>query len=182
MVGNCVRAPPTRLPSSLGNAVGLRRKGLREIAERISRQGGAPVAVANGSRVLGVIHLEEVVKGGMKDRLAQLRRMGITTVMITGDDPLTAAAIASEAGADTFLAQASTADKLNYIEKEQADGPPVAMTGDGTNDAAALARTYVGLAMNTATMAARGAGNTVDLDSNPTKLIELVAIGKQLLR
>jgi potassium-transporting ATPase ATP-binding subunit len=154
---------------------------LKEIAERISRQGGTPLAVANGQRALGVIHLKDVVKGGMKDRLAQLRQMGITTVMITGDNPLTAAAIAAEAGVDNFLAQASPADKLNYIKKEQAEGRLVAMTGDGTNDAPALAQADVGLAMNTGTMAAKEAGNMVDLDSNPTKLIEVVAIGKQLL-
>ncbi|MDX2267532.1 MAG: potassium-transporting ATPase subunit KdpB [Bryobacter sp.] len=154
---------------------------LREIAERISRQGGTPLAVANGGRALGVIHLKDVVKGGIKDRLAQLRRMGISTVMITGDNPLTAAAIAAEAGVDNFLAQASPADKLNYIKKEQAEGRLVAMTGDGTNDAPALAQADVGLAMNTGTMAAKEAGNMVDLDSNPTKLIEVVAIGKQLL-
>lgn len=154
---------------------------LREIAERISRQGGTPLAVANGRRALGVIHLKDVVKGGMKDRLEQLRRMGIRTVMITGDNPLTAAAIAAEAGVDHFLAQASPADKLNYIKKEQAEGRLVAMTGDGTNDAPALAQADVGLAMNTGTMAAKEAGNMVDLDSNPTKLIEVVAIGKQLL-
>jgi potassium-transporting ATPase ATP-binding subunit len=154
---------------------------LKEIAERISRQGGTPLAVANGQRALGVIHLKDVVKGGMKDRLAQLRRMGIQTVMITGDNPLTAAAIAAEAGVDNFLAQASPADKLNYIKKEQAEGRLVAMTGDGTNDAPALAQADVGLAMNTGTMAAKEAGNMVDLDSNPTKLIEVVAIGKQLL-
>ena len=154
---------------------------LRDIAERISRQGGTPLAVANGRRALGVIHLKDVVKGGMKDRLAQLRRMGIQTVMITGDNPLTAAAIAAEAGVDNFLAQASPADKLNYIRKEQSEGRLVAMTGDGTNDAPALAQADVGLAMNTGTMAAKEAGNMVDLDSNPTKLIEVVAIGKQLL-
>ncbi len=151
------------------------------LAERISRQGGTPLAVADGPRALGVIHLKDVVKGGMKDRLAQLRAMGIRTVMITGDNPLTAAAIAAEAGVDDFLAQASPADKLNYIKKEQAAGRLVAMTGDGTNDAPALAQADVGLAMNTGTMAAKEAGNMVDLDSNPTKLIEVVAIGKQLL-
>jgi K+-transporting ATPase ATPase B chain len=154
---------------------------LRVIADRISRCGGTPLAVADGPRALGVIHLKDVVKGGMKDRLAQLRRMGISTVMITGDNPLTAAAIAAEAGVDNFLAQASPADKLNYIKKEQANGRLVAMTGDGTNDAPALAQADVGLAMNTGTMAAKEAGNMVDLDSNPTKLIEVVAIGKQLL-
>jgi K+-transporting ATPase ATPase B chain len=154
---------------------------LIEISERISRQGGTPLAVADGPRALGVINLKDVVKGGMKDRLAQMRAMGIRTVMITGDNPLTAAAIAAEAGVDDFLAQASPADKLNYIKKEQANGRLVAMTGDGTNDAPALAQADVGLAMNTGTMAAKEAGNMVDLDSNPTKLIEVVAIGKQLL-
>jgi potassium-transporting ATPase ATP-binding subunit len=154
---------------------------LLEAAERISRQGGTPLAVADGSKALGIIFLKDVVKGGMKDRLAQLRAMGIRTIMITGDNPLTAASIAAEAGVDNFLAQASPADKLNYIKKEQAEGRLVAMTGDGTNDAPALAQADVGLAMNTGTMAAKEAGNMVDLDSNPTKLIEVVAIGKQLL-
>ncbi len=154
---------------------------LHDLAARVSRQGGTPLAVANGRRALGIIHLKDVVKGGMKDRLAELRRMGIQTVMITGDNPLTAAAIAAEAGVDNFLAQASPADKLNYIKKEQAEGRLVAMTGDGTNDAPALAQADVGLAMNTGTMAAKEAGNMVDLDSNPTKLIEVVGIGKQLL-
>jgi potassium-transporting ATPase ATP-binding subunit len=155
--------------------------GLQEIADVISRQGGTPLAVAEGSRALGVIHLKDIVKGGMKDRIGQLRAMGIRSVMITGDNPLTAAAIASEAGVDDFLAQATPADKLNYIKKEQGEGRLVAMTGDGTNDAPALAQADVGLAMNTGTMAAKEAGNMVDLDSNPTKLIEVVAIGKQLL-
>jgi potassium-transporting ATPase ATP-binding subunit len=154
---------------------------LTETCARISRQGGTPLAVADGRRALGVIHLKDVVKGGMKERLAQLRTMGIRSVMITGDNPLTAAAIAAEAGVDDFLAQASPADKLNYIKKEQTDGRLVAMTGDGTNDAPALAQADVGVAMNTGTMAAKEAGNMVDLDSNPTKLIEVVAIGKQLL-
>jgi K+-transporting ATPase ATPase B chain len=154
---------------------------LIEASQRISRQGGTPLAVADGRRALGVIHLKDVVKGGMKDRLGQLRAMGIRTVMITGDNPLTAAAIASEAGVDDFLAQASPADKLAYIKREQGEGRLVAMTGDGTNDAPALAQADVGLAMNTGTMAAKEAGNMVDLDSNPTKLIEVVAIGKQLL-
>jgi K+-transporting ATPase ATPase B chain len=154
---------------------------LLDVAELISRQGGTPLAVADGRRGLGVINLKDVVKGGMKERLGQMRAMGIRTVMITGDNPLTAAAIAAEAGVDDFLAQASPADKLNYIKKEQAGGRLVAMTGDGTNDAPALAQADVGLAMNTGTMAAKEAGNMVDLDSNPTKLIEVVAIGKQLL-
>jgi potassium-transporting ATPase ATP-binding subunit len=154
---------------------------MTEAVERIARQGGTPLAVADGNRALGVIHLKDVVKGGMKERLGQLRAMGIRTVMITGDNPLTAAAIADEAGVDDFLAQASPADKLKYIKDEQAQGRLVAMTGDGTNDAPALAQADVGLAMNTGTMAAKEAGNMVDLDSNPTKLIEVVAIGKQLL-
>jgi K+-transporting ATPase ATPase B chain len=152
-----------------------------QTAERVSRTGGTPLAVADGGRLLGVVHLKDVVKGGIKDRIAQLRVMGIRSVMITGDNPLTAAAIASEAGVDDFLAQATPKDKLEYIRREQAAGRLVAMTGDGTNDAPALAQSDVGLAMNSGTMAAKEAGNMVDLDSNPTKLIEVVAIGKQLL-
>jgi K+-transporting ATPase ATPase B chain len=155
--------------------------GYAEAADRISRTGGTPLAVADGGRVLGLVHLKDVVKGGMKERIAQLRVMGIRSVMITGDNPLTAAAIASEAGVDDFLAQATPKDKLEYIRSEQARGRLVAMTGDGTNDAPALAQADVGVAMNTGTMAAKEAGNMVDLDSNPTKLIEVVAIGKQLL-
>ena len=154
---------------------------IQDMSDRISRQGGTPLAVADGNRLLGVIHLKDIVKGGMKERLAQLRLMGIRTVMITGDNPLTAAAIAAEAGVDDFLAQATPKDKLEYIKKEQVAGRLVAMTGDGTNDAPALAQADVGVAMNTGTMAAKEAGNMVDLDSNPTKLIEIVAIGKQLL-
>jgi K+-transporting ATPase ATPase B chain len=154
---------------------------LKELSEQISRNGGTPLAVADGSRVLGLVHLKDIVKGGMKDRLTSLRAMGIRSVMITGDNPLTAAAIASEAGVDDFLAQATPKDKLEYIKKEQSEGRLVAMTGDGTNDAPALAQADVGVAMNTGTMAAKEAGNMVDLDSNPTKLIEIVAIGKQLL-
>jgi potassium-transporting ATPase ATP-binding subunit len=160
---------------------GCEPAGLTETTERIARSGGTPLAVADGCRILGTIHLKDVVKGGMRDRLGQLRAMGIRSVMITGDNPLTAAAIASEAGVDDFLAQATPEDKLAYIRKEQADGRLVAMTGDGTNDAPALAQADVGVAMNTGTMAAKEAGNMVDLDSNPTKLIEVVAIGKQLL-
>jgi K+-transporting ATPase ATPase B chain len=152
-----------------------------QMAEKIARSGGTPLGVAEGSRLLGIIHLKDVVKGGMKERIAQLRAMGIRSVMITGDNPLTAEAIAAEAGVDHFLAQATPKDKLDYIKKEQAEGRLVAMTGDGTNDAPALAQADVGLAMNTGTMAAKEAGNMVDLDSNPTKLIEVVAIGKQLL-
>ena len=152
-----------------------------EITDRIARTGGTPLAVADGPRLLGVVHLKDIVKGGIRERMAQLRAMGIRSVMITGDNPLTAAAISTEAGVDDFLAQATPKDKLEYIRKEQAGGRLVAMTGDGTNDAPALAQADVGLAMNTGTMAAKEAGNMVDLDSNPTKLIEIVAIGKQLL-
>src|SRR6202165_3698737 len=163
------------------DAGGKAPQALQEISDRISRNGGTPLAVADGSRVLGIVHLKDIVKGGMKERLASLRAMGIRSVMITGDNPLTAAAIAQEAGVDDFLAQATPEDKLEYIKKEQAGGRMIAMTGDGTNDAPALAQADVGLAMNTGTTAAREAGNMVDLDSNPTKLIEVVAIGKQLL-
>jgi potassium-transporting ATPase ATP-binding subunit len=152
-----------------------------DITDRISRSGGTPLVVAEDARVLGVIHLKDIVKGGMRERFDQMRVMGIRTVMITGDNPLTAAAIAQEAGVDDFLAQATPKDKLDLIKKEQASGRLVAMTGDGTNDAPALAQADVGVAMNTGTSAAKEAGNMVDLDSNPTKLIEIVAIGKQLL-
>jgi len=151
------------------------------IAERIAREGGTPLAVAQGDRLLGVIHLKDIVKGGIRERFAELRQMGIRTVMITGDNPLTAAAIAAESGVDDFLAQATPENKLELIREEQAKGKLVAMCGDGTNDAPALAQADVGVAMNTGTMAAREAGNMVDLDSDPTKLIEIVAIGKQLL-
>ena len=154
---------------------------LTEVTDHIARSGGTPLVVADGPRVLGVIHLKDVVKGGMRERFDQLRAIGIRTVMITGDNPLTAAAIASEAGVDDFLAQATPKQKMDLIKKEQAGGRLVAMTGDGTNDAPALAQADVGVAMNTGTMAAKEAGNMVDLDSNPTKLIEVVAIGKQLL-
>ena len=153
----------------------------QELSEKISRSGGTPLAVADGATLLGLVHLKDIVKGGMKERIGQLRAMGIRSVMITGDNPLTAAAIASEAGVDDFLAQATPKDKLEYIKREQSEGRLVAMTGDGTNDAPALAQADVGLAMNSGTMAAKEAGNMVDLDSNPTKLIEIVAIGKQLL-
>jgi K+-transporting ATPase ATPase B chain len=152
-----------------------------EISDSISRNGGTPLVVADTDRVLGVIHLKDIVKGGMRERFDQMRVMGIRTVMITGDNPLTAASIATEAGVDDFLAQATPRDKLELIRREQAGGRLVAMTGDGTNDAPALAQADVGVAMNTGTMAAKEAGNMVDLDSNPTKLIEVVAIGKQLL-
>ncbi|HEV2265271.1 MAG TPA: potassium-transporting ATPase subunit KdpB [Stellaceae bacterium] len=154
---------------------------LQATVERIAKSGGTPLAVARGDRVLGVIHLKDIIKGGIRDRFAELRQMGIRTVMITGDNPLTAAAIAAESGVDDFLAQAKPEEKLRLIRDEQAKGKLVAMCGDGTNDAPALAQADVGVAMNTGTMAAREAGNMVDLDSDPTKLIEIVAIGKQLL-
>jgi potassium-transporting ATPase ATP-binding subunit len=149
--------------------------------ERISREGGTPLLVAEGRRVLGVIQLKDIVKGGMKERFSQLREMGIKTVMVTGDNPLTAAAIAAEAGVDDFIAEATPEMKLAFIRAEQSGGRLVAMTGDGTNDAPALAQADVGVAMNTGTQAAKEAGNMVDLDSNPTKLIEVVEIGKQML-
>jgi K+-transporting ATPase ATPase B chain len=167
-----------RLVKEHGNAVPPEVKGQ---VERIAREGGTPLAVAENGRVLGVVHLKDVVKGGIRERFAHLRAMGIKTVMITGDNPLTAAAIASEAGVDDFMAEATPEDKLKLIRTEQAGGRMVAMTGDGTNDAPALAQADVGVAMNTGTMAAKEAGNMVDLDSNPTKLIEIVEIGKQLL-
>jgi K+-transporting ATPase ATPase B chain len=154
---------------------------LDAIVQRIARAGGTPLVVAEGRGVLGVIYLKDIVKGGIRERFAHLRAMGIKTVMITGDNPLTAAAIASEAGVDDFLAQARPEDKMALIKREQADGKLVAMTGDGTNDAPALAQADVGVAMNSGTQAAKEAGNMVDLDSNPTKLIEIVEIGKQLL-
>jgi K+-transporting ATPase ATPase B chain len=154
---------------------------LAPIVQRIARSGGTPLVVAENGRPLGVIHLKDIVKGGIRDRFAQLRAMGIRTVMITGDNPLTAAAIAAEAGVDDFLAQATPEDKMRLIRREQAAGKLVAMTGDGTNDAPALAQADVGVAMNTGTMAAKEAGNMIDLDSSPMKLIDIVEIGKQLL-
>jgi K+-transporting ATPase ATPase B chain len=154
---------------------------LRAIVDRISRAGGTPLVVADGARALGVIHLKDIVKGGIRERFMQLRAMGIKTVMITGDNPLTAASIANEAGVDDFLAEATPEDKMALIKKEQKDGKMVAMTGDGTNDAPALAQADVGVAMNTGTQAAKEAGNMVDLDSSPTKLLDIVEIGKQLL-
>jgi potassium-transporting ATPase ATP-binding subunit len=154
---------------------------VRESVEEIARQGGTPLVVAENSTALGVIHLKDIVKGGLKDRLARLRAMGIRTIMITGDNPLTAAVIAREAGVDDFLAEAKPKDKMDLIKREQAVGKLVAMAGDGTNDAPALAQADVGVAMNSGTQAAKEAGNMVDLDSNPTKLIEIVEIGKQLL-
>jgi potassium-transporting ATPase ATP-binding subunit len=154
---------------------------VKEAVDRIANSGGTPLVVAEDNRVLGVIHLKDIVKGGMRERFDHLRMMGIRTVMITGDNPLTAAAIAREAGVDDFLAEATPEDKLALIRREQAKGKLVAMTGDGTNDAPALAQADVGVAMNAGTQAAKEAGNMVDLDSNPTKLIEVVEIGKQLL-
>ena len=154
---------------------------LQTIVDGIARKGGTPLVVAERTRTLGVVHLKDIVKGGMRQRFDALRAMGIKTVMITGDNPLTAATIAAEAGVDDFLAQATPEDKMTLIRREQAEGKLVAMTGDGTNDAPALAQADVGVAMNTGTTAAKEAGNMVDLDSNPTKLIEIVEIGKQLL-
>lgn len=157
------------------------KRELEAIANDIARIGGTPLAVVKDGRLLGVIHLKDIVKGGIRERFAELRRMGIRTVMITGDNPMTAAAIAAEAGVDDFLAEATPENKLTLIREEQAKGKLVAMCGDGTNDAPALAQADVGVAMNTGTVAAREAGNMVDLDSDPTKLIEIVEIGKQLL-
>lgn len=154
---------------------------LQSISDEIAKAGGTPLAVARGGRLLGIIQLKDIVKGGIRERFNELRRMGIRTVMITGDNPMTAAAIAAEAGVDDFLAQATPENKLQLIREEQAKGKLVAMCGDGTNDAPALAQADVGVAMNTGTVAAREAGNMVDLDSDPTKLIEIVEIGKQLL-
>jgi K+-transporting ATPase ATPase B chain len=155
---------------------------VRALVDEIARAGSTPLVVAERRRgALGVIELKDIVKGGMRERFDQLRAMGIRTVMITGDNPLTAAAIAREAGVDDFLAQATPKDKMDLIRKEQSEGKLVAMTGDGTNDAPALAQADVGVAMNSGTQAAKEAGNMVDLDSNPTKLIEIVGIGKQLL-
>jgi K+-transporting ATPase ATPase B chain len=169
-IANYLQEHGSSLPPEVRNAV-----------EEVARSGGTPLVVAENGRALGVIHLKDVVKGGMRERFDQLRAMGIRTVMITGDNPLTAAAIAREAGVDDFLAEAKPKDKMDLIKREQADGKLVAMTGDGTNDAPALAQADVGVAMNSGTQAAKEAGNMVDLDSNPTKLIEIVAIGKQLL-
>jgi K+-transporting ATPase ATPase B chain len=176
--------PGSRLASAANPAAAHLDPAAREltdIAARIGKGGGTPLAVARDGRLLGVVHLKDIVKGGIRERFGELRRMGIRTVMITGDNPLTAAAIAAEAGVDDFLAEATPEAKLKLIRDEQAKGKLVAMCGDGTNDAPALAQADVGVAMNTGTQAAREAGNMVDLDSNPTKLIEVVEIGKQLL-
>ncbi len=184
---NFLSPPPTAVVA--GGAVQALRSGvspdtvreLTAISDSIAKSGGTPLAVAKDGRILGVVQLKDIVKGGIRERFAELRRMGIRTVMITGDNPMTAAAIAAEAGVDDFLAQATPEDKLRLIRDEQSKGKLVAMCGDGTNDAPALAQADVGVAMNTGTQAAREAGNMVDLDSNPTKLIEIVEIGKQLL-
>ncbi len=176
------------VPGRRARCVPGRRRRARKRSARSTRSltrspnpGGTPLAVARDGKLLGVVHLKDIVKGGIRERFEELRRMGIRTVMITGDNPMTAAAIAAEAGVDDFLAQATPEDKLKLIRDEQAKGKLVAMCGDGTNDAPALAQADVGVAMNTGTQAAREAGNMVDLDSNPTKLIEVVEIGKQLL-
>jgi len=164
-----------------GRAGAASGREMQALADEVARSGGTPLAVARDGRLLGLVHLKDIVKGGIRERFSELRRMGIRTVMITGDNPMTAAAIAAEAGVDDFLAQATPEAKLALIRAEQARGKLVAMCGDGTNDAPALAQADVGVAMNTGTVAAREAGNMVDLDSDPTKLIEIVAIGKQLL-
>jgi K+-transporting ATPase ATPase B chain len=179
----------TRLRKGAGDAVqawvveegGRAPAELARELDRIGREGGTPLAVARDERVLGVVYLKDVVKEGMRARFDQLRAMGIRTIMVTGDNKLTAAKIAEEAGVDDFLAEATPERKLELIREQQADGRLIAMTGDGTNDAPALAQADVGVAMNTGTQAAREAGNMVDLDSNPTKLIEIVEVGKQLL-
>jgi K+-transporting ATPase ATPase B chain len=160
---------------------GMFPQSVAKTVDEISHRGGTPLVVASDMLTLGTIELKDVVKGGIKERFAQLRKMGIKTVMITGDNPLTAAAIAAEAGVDDFMAEATPEQKLKRIRHEQAEGHLVAMTGDGTNDAPALAQADVGVAMNTGTQAAREAGNMVDLDSNPTKLLDIVEIGKQML-
>ena len=184
ILNSSMRSQPRSVPAARASAAAERTKPCARSTRsprRSPRSGGTPLAVAKDGRLLGVIHLKDIVKGGIRERFAELRRMGIRTVMITGDNPLTAAAIAAEAGVDDFLAQATPEDKLKLIRDEQAKGKLVAMCGDGTNDAPALAQADVGVAMNTGTQAAREAGNMVDLDSDPTKLIEIVEIGKQLL-
>ena len=176
----CARARATRSCAGSPRRAARRRRARAEL-DRVARQGSTPLAVARDTQVLGVIELKDVVKEGMRERFDRLRAMGIRTVMVTGDNRLTAAKIADEAGVDDFLAEATPEAKLALIREQQADGRLVAMTGDGTNDAPALAQADVGVAMNTGTQAAREAGNMVDLDSNPTKLIEIVEVGKQLL-
>jgi K+-transporting ATPase ATPase B chain len=179
--GSCVRKGAVDAVLKFANASANDSVALTAISDKIAKAGGTPLAVVKDGKLLGVIHLKDIVKGGIRERFAALRTMGIRTVMITGDNPLTAAAIAAESGVDDFLAQATPEAKLKLIREEQAKGKLVAMCGDGTNDAPALAQADVGVAMNTGTMAAREAGNMVDLDSDPTKLIEIVEIGKQLL-
>ena len=164
-----------------GESVRPNQAELQSLADEIARSGGTPLAVARNGQLLGILQLKDILKAGMRERFAELRRMGIRTVMITGDNPLTAASIAAEAGIDDFLAEATPEDKLALIRREQTGGRLIAMCGDGTNDAPALAQADVGLTMNTGTQAAREAGNMVDLDSDPTKLIEVVGLGKQLL-
>jgi K+-transporting ATPase ATPase B chain len=175
------KGAPDAIKAFIGGNGGRAPDGLDALVQRVAEGGGTPLVVARDSFALGVVKLEDIVKGGMRERFGELRRMGIRTVMITGDNPVTAAVIAQEAGVDDFLAQATPEAKLALIEDEQAKGRMVAMTGDGTNDAPALAQSDVGVAMNTGTAAAKEAGNMVDLDSNPTKLIEIVEVGKQLL-
>src|SRR3979490_417556 len=172
--GNTVRAIQSTVNSEVAREI-------QAISDEIAKAGGTPLAVAKDGRLLGIVHLKDIVKGGIRERFGEMRRMGIRALLVTGDNPMTAAAIAAEAGVDDFLAQATPEDKLKLIRDEQAKGKLVAMCGDGTNDAPALAQADVGVAMNTGTQAAREAGNMVDLDSNPTKLIEVVEIGKQLL-
>ena len=162
-------------------AGGVYSEECRNLVDQVARQGGTPLVVAKNHKILGVIHLKDIVKDGVKEKFADLRRMGIRTIMITGDNPVTAAAIAAEAGVDDFLAEATPEAKLDMIRQYQAQGHLVAMTGDGTNDAPALAQADVAVAMNSGTQAAKEAGNMVDLDSSPTKLIDIVRIGKQLL-
>jgi K+-transporting ATPase ATPase B chain len=182
MPARCIRkGAADAIRRFVDTAGGIFPQAVEQVVNDVSRRGGTPLVVSEGHDVLGVIELKDIVKGGIKERFAELRRMGIKTVMITGDNPLTAAAIAAEAGVDDFLAQATPEMKLKLIREQQAGGRLVAMTGDGTNDAPALAQADVAVAMNTGTQAAREAGNMVDLDSNPTKLIEIVEIGKQLL-
>ena len=175
------KGAPSAIEAYVSETGGEFPEAMREAVRKVAKEGGTPLLVAEEGRVLGTVWLKDIVKGGIKERFAELRRMGIKTVMVTGDNPLTAAAIAAEAGVDDFLAEARPETKLQRIRDIQAEGRLVAMTGDGTNDAPALAQADVGVAMNTGTQAAKEAGNMVDLDSSPTKLLEIVAIGKQLL-
>ena len=179
--GRCAKARRMQSPNTWAPWDRLTQARSRKSVRRIARQGSTPLVVADHARVVGVIELKDIVKGGIKERFADLRHMGIKTIMITGDNALTAAAIAAEAGVDDFLAEATPEAKLKLIRAHQAEGRLVAMTGDGTNDAPALAQSDVAVAMNTGTQAAKEAGNMVDLDSNPTKLIEIVETGKQML-